>query len=982
MKKSVLTYTLQAILAFGVMAPAFANNSQNPTGCNVVNSQTQQQCGFELLKTVINKSPTDKAIYQGIKLNNGMEVLLISDEKANKSLMSVALPVGSMEDPIEQQGLAHYLEHMILMGSKNFPETNSLDAFLTKNGGYNNAYTAPDRTVYFMEVNHNAFDEAVNRYGDTFAQPLLSETNAKKEVNAVNAEMVRAKSNDGFLIQEVNLDTANPAHPMTKFAVGNNETLSDKENSKLQEELVKFYDKYYSANLMKAVLYSNQPIEKLAKLAEQTLGKVENKKISAPKVDVPFLRTEDKGIIGQYRPVKPNKMLALSFDMPEDKAQFKHKSGEYLGYVFGNNTEGTLSDYLIKNGLSDSGIQASSEADISRDRGAFTLYIKLTDKGLAERDKIISMVFQQIEEIKKAGIQPSYFNEVKESLSQEFQHLQVEKTGNYVADLASQMLSYPLENIIDQSFVVEDMDEQAIRAKLELMNIDNVRILLVDSKAKTDKKTRYFEAPYAVAKISEQQRAEWLDFSKNPEIKLPELNPYFATDFSLNQVDSSRKIPTLIEQQQATTVYAMPSVYFANEPKANIAMTFSIANKADDLKQAISALILNYMNDLVQSKIDFQASVAGMDVSLDTTENGIIVGAGGYTQHLTKLANDVMTKFASFELSEDVLAQAKQRVLEALDQAEKDNALRQANRVLTSFASYPYFEVESTRKMVAEITLADIQQMREKLLTQITGLNVLSVGNLSDEQLKELISTVTNVVKNNNSALDFGRYIDISQSERKLNYIKSISHEDNALVVAYYPKGYAELEGLSRAILLKDILSRWYFDDLRTDKQLGYVVYANRSTIGKTSGLQFFVQSPSTSPKGIMEHNQRFFAESFTKLKAMSGDEFEKYRASLLEQLQFKPESLDQEFAEFVTDFGRGNQKFDRKAQVIELVKGLKQQDVIDFYQQAIIDQTGFVFVSQAIGTKEEINQPVELEGFEKVESIEKLQKEFEVKSY
>ncbi|MDO9777457.1 insulinase family protein, partial [Glaesserella parasuis] len=89
-------------------------------------TNTQQQLGFELIKTTINKSPTDKAIYQGIRLANGMDVLLISDDKANKSLMSVGLPVGSMDDPVKQQGLAHYLEHMILMGSKAFPETNSL----------------------------------------------------------------------------------------------------------------------------------------------------------------------------------------------------------------------------------------------------------------------------------------------------------------------------------------------------------------------------------------------------------------------------------------------------------------------------------------------------------------------------------------------------------------------------------------------------------------------------------------------------------------------------------------------------------------------------------------------------------------------------------------------------------------------------------------------------------------------------------------
>ncbi|WP_373778422.1 pitrilysin [Glaesserella sp.] len=980
MKKSLLSYILQVTLAFGVIySGAVSANTQVETN---LNQTIAQQQGFELINTVINKSPADKALYQAIQLTNGMQVLLISDDKANKSLMAVGLPIGSMEDPISQQGLAHYLEHMILMGSKAFPETNSLDGFLTKNGGYNNAYTAPDRTIYFLEVNNNAFDEAVARLADAFAQPLLSETNAKKEVNAVNAEMVRAKSSDSFLMHDVNLATANPHHPITKFAVGNNVTLSDKAGSKLQDELVKFYQRYYSANVMKAVLYSNQPIEKLAKLAEQTLGKVENKQIERPTVDMPFFREQDKSVIVTYKPVKPSKMLAISFDMPEDKAQFKFKSGEYLSYVFGNNTDGTLSDYLIKQGLSDSGIQAEYSDDVSRNRGSFTIYIELTDKGLAEKDRIISLVFQQIDEIKKAGVQASYFNELKESLSQSFQHLQVEKSGDYVAELVSQMLSYPLEHIIDQSYIAEKMDENDIQKKLALMNIDNVRILLVDNKAQTDKKTRYFEAPYSVAGITPQQKAQWLDFSNNPQIKLPEMNPYFATDFSLNSVDKSRQVPQLIEKQKGTEIFAMPSHYFGDEPKAKVSLGFSISPPIDNVKADVSAVLLGYMNDLAQTKLSFQATVAGMDIKWVTGDNGIGVGVEGYTQNLAKLLQDMVVQFSRFELSEEALTQAKQRYVEMLDQQEKENALRQANSVITDFATYPYFSVAAKRQAIEQVNLDDIRQMRNRLLTEATGMSLLSVGNLSDPQIKQIVSTLQSVVKNNDSALDYGRYLDINQSKRKVNHIKRIPHLDNALSIAYFPNGYQELDGISRAMLLKDIISRWYFDDLRTDKQLGYVVYATSSRIGKTSGLQFLVQSPTASTQEIMQHNNRFFSETLDKLNTMSREEFEKYRSSLLEVLQHKPESLSQEFGEFAADFVRGNSKFDRKAQIIELVKKLQQQDIVDFYRQAVIDQSGFVFASQAIGTNEKLSQPIEFNGFERIEDIEQLQKAFDVKHY
>ena len=183
-------------------------------------------------------------------------------------------------------------------------------------------------------------------------------------------------------------------------------------------------------------------------------------------------------------------------------------------------------------------------------------------------------------------------------------------------------------------------------------------------------------------------------------------------------------------------------------------------------------------------------------------------------------------------------------------------------------------------------------------------------------------------------------------------------------------------------MLLKDILSSWYFDDLRTDKQLGYAVHANIGKVGQTSGLQFFVQSPTASPETIMQHNQRFFAESLVKLQQMAQADFEKYRSSLVETLQHKPESLAEEFNYYHSDFVRGNNQFDRVQKGIEAVKALTLDEIIRFYQQTVIEPKGFVFVSQMIGTNPAINQAAKLQGYEDISNIEQLQKEFELKTY
>lgn len=81
-----------------------------------------------------------------------MKVILVSDKDAPKSLAALALPVGSLEDPNSQLGLAHYLEHMVLMGSKRYPQPDNLSESLKKHGGSHNASTASYRTAFYLEV--------------------------------------------------------------------------------------------------------------------------------------------------------------------------------------------------------------------------------------------------------------------------------------------------------------------------------------------------------------------------------------------------------------------------------------------------------------------------------------------------------------------------------------------------------------------------------------------------------------------------------------------------------------------------------------------------------------------------------------------------------------------------------------------------------------------------------------------------------------
>ncbi len=320
---------------------------------------------WQPLAETIYKSEHDLRKYQAIKLSNGMTVLLVSDTQAPKSLAALALPVGSLEDPDNQLGLAHYLEHMVLMGSKHFPEPGSFSEFLKKHGGSHNASTASYRTAFYLEIENDALAPAVERLADAIAEPLLDPINADRERNAVNAELTMARSRDGMRMAQVNAETLNPAHPSARFSGGNLETLRDKPDGKLHDELVSFYHRYYSANLMVGVLYSNQSLEQLAQLAADTFGRIPNRDAKVPTITVPVVTPDQTGIIIHYVPAQPRKQIKVDFRIANNSADFRSKTDTYISYLISNRSKNTLSDWLQKQGLADA-INAGADPMLDR----------------------------------------------------------------------------------------------------------------------------------------------------------------------------------------------------------------------------------------------------------------------------------------------------------------------------------------------------------------------------------------------------------------------------------------------------------------------------------------------------------------------------------------------------------------------------------------------------------------------------------------
>ncbi|MDF7786249.1 pitrilysin [Pantoea stewartii] len=939
--------------------------------------QAETGAGWQPVNMPIGKSEQDPRQYQAITLNNGMTVLLVSDTQAPKSLAALTLPIGSLDDPAQQPGLAHYLEHMVLMGSTRYPQPDSLADFLKKHGGSHNASTASYRTAYYLEVENDALEPAVDRLADAIAEPLLDPVNADRERHAVNAELTMARSRDGLRMGQVGAETINPAHPAAHFYGGNLDTLRDKPGSNLHQALLDFYHTHYSANLMKAVIYSNKPLAEMATIAVNTFGRVANHNASVPAITEPVVTEAQQGIIIHYVPAQPRKQLKIEFRIPNNSDRFRSKTDTLISYVIGNRSPNTLADWLQKQGLAD-GVSAGADPVTERTSGVFSISVSLTDKGLAQRDEVVAAVFSYLAMLRKNGIDQRYFDEVSHVLALDFRYPSITRDMDYIEWLADTMLRVPVEHTLDAPYLADRYDPAAINARLESMTPAQARIWYISPQEPHNKLAYFVNAPYQVDKITAQTLTQWQQRGQAIQLAMPRLNPYIPDAFTLVSTDKTYRHPVKLDNDFGMRIYWMPSQFYASEPKASITVALRNQQAISDARQQVLFGLNDYLASLALDELSSQASIGG--ISFSTSENdGLVFNASGFTQRLPDLLKQLVNRYSTFQPSEAQLQQAKSWYLERLDAAEKGKAFEQAIQPMQLLSQLPYTQRDTRRKLVNGITLKDVVAYRDALIKNATP-EMMVIGNLSADSVTQLGRELKQQMQCDGTHYWHSNYLSV-EKPLKANLEQHGSSTDSALAALYIPLGYDEYQSMANSAMLSQIVQPWFYNQLRTEEQLGYAVFAFRMPVGRQWGIGFLLQSNSKPPAYLMQRYQAFYPQAEHRLRSMSQADFVQYQQAMINDLKQRPQTLNEEADRYSRDFDRQNYDFDTRQKLMEQVQQLTPAGLADFFHQAVMQKKGMAMTSQIAGSGEHNIAFAPLPGWRTWPEIAKLQQSLPVKS-
>ena len=916
-------------------------------------------------------SPNDSRAYRLIALENDMEVMLVSDPAAEKSAAALSIGVGAASDPEDYPGMAHYLEHMLFMGSAQFPEPDGFMAFTAEHGGMSNAYTGLDITNYMMSVENEAFPEGLDRFASFFTDPLLDPVYIDKEKNAVNAEWSMRREQDFRITYRLARQLLGD-HPANRFQIGNLESLSDKTEGGLHAATVAFFERYYSANLMKASLIGHRSLDDLEALARLHFGEIRNKQIPKPEMTAPvdFAQVGAKRV--RYVPQEDTRELRLDFIIDNNAALYDSKPSEYLAYILSSEMPGTPAVRLRELGWASSLMVGAAPARYGN-YGTFSFSADLTPEGLAHRDEITAMLLGYVEMLREQGVDDRYAEEFGTSLANRFRFLEKMDDFSYSQELTRAMQTYPARYVIEAPYRFAGFDQQAVDAVLAQLVPERLHLWDIDQAQSVSENLYFYDGEYAVEPLALPGVAELQATAAEYALALPARNTLLPERFDIAETQSK---PTLAVDEPGISVWMVGSEAFSDLPRgyAQVYLNAPVRQSADGV---VMLVLWADLFGLQQTALINEAGIAGMGLSLGTDE-GIQLWVSGFTDKQPELLNAAL-KGLRVNPSEQSLAQAVDRFVRSLENRKRELPVSQLGGTLSRLVSSGYYDEPSMLEVVRSLTLDEFNAFVDGLLRD-TLVRIGLYGNYDAKDAERIADSVRRALPDN--VMEDRPYVRgrtyAPEAGRTVVFNSDIPVEDLGMMLLYAAPEATVANEAAGMVLARHIRNR-AFDTLRTQEQLGYAAGGLTTKLQDHPVIGFYIQTPVKAPAAMLKRFESFAEEYEVMLEEMTPEQFANLKSGVLTQLTEPPTNLADEAGPFIGDWNRENYAFSTRDTLIEAVKKVSLQSVRDYYRDTVLSEAPSRILIQMRGERWQAEPFAAIEGAVVLESLEAFHRDMPV---
>lgn len=889
---------------------------------------------FELIpdKTelpLLNPSLRDQKTLK-IKLSNGLQAVIVSDPHIQQSSATVTVMAGSWYDPEEHPGLAHFLEHMLFLGTKEYPEESEFHRFLSAHGGDSNAFTHGDFTSYVFTINTGAFPEALKRLASFFKDPLFNSSGVNRELNAIDQEFNQGFNSDSTREYFVLKHLSNPAHPLHKFHTGNSTSLS----KATTETLANWFKTHYSSERMRLYIISALPLEDLQKLVVEDFHSIPNRALELPSFGFSLLGNDLKGSLVRTESKNNAYYLSIFWELPENIFQMlDRKPDDLLCYVIGHEGKESLLAQLKREDLAEE--LGCGSMELSSTTALFEIKIELTQKGFEQFQTVAERVFQTIERLKQTPFPQSIFDEYSALLKQRYQFQQREKPYDWALKQSAWLAKEDLTTYPELSTTLRKFDPKAIEELLRHLTPNQAAFFLsaplASHKEPLNSKEPWMQIAYSKTALPKELLETWGKVSLHPAIQMLEPNPFIAKD--LEEIKSEKKLSDYPYISSPEILLDSDGIrfYYAEDPFYQVPRTFirfliQSPTIQDSRPQSVvlTDLYIKALEDHLRDMI-YNAKMADLNVYLERTQGGIQISLEGFSTSIEKFFSPFLKELTHYCPSESkflLLQEAEKREYENL---AREMPVKQAFDYFKAAIYQDYVLNSQKRAAIGKVTYDTYLKFCKNILKE-TFLKGLITGSFSKEKALLLTQELDSVLHPTAHSRGYGTTPEVnSLPDATGPYLATypIKAQGNAALLFIQVDGFSpQLRNMQQ--ILSAVLGEAFFNELRTKQQTGYIVSSDGLDFQRLLFNFFAVQSTAYTPQDLLWRFEQFLENYLRNLEnaEVGKERFADLKKSIEVSLKEPPPTLSL-YGEQQFKFAFEIQDFDWIRKRLEALKSL-----------------------------------------------------------
>ena len=161
---------------------------------------------------------------QMYKLDNGQTVVIQEVRNNPIVIIDTWIKTGSIDENDENNGVAHFLEHLFFKGTKNH-QPGDFDKILETKGAITNAATSKDFTHYYITIPSKDFDMAMDLHADMMMNPLIPRNEMEKERKVVLEEINKDLTSPNKILYENLVSMLYKTHPYKRKVIGRSDVI-------------------------------------------------------------------------------------------------------------------------------------------------------------------------------------------------------------------------------------------------------------------------------------------------------------------------------------------------------------------------------------------------------------------------------------------------------------------------------------------------------------------------------------------------------------------------------------------------------------------------------------------------------------------------------------------------------------------------------------------------------------------------------------